>query len=65
MNDQETLEGLRDILRYAKQDVMDSQERLDTLTSIHNSRLETLRKAQERYMAHLEMMAATREHSHV
>lgn len=58
MSDQETLEGLRDILQYAKQSVQDSQDRLDCLQNMHNSRLETLRKAEERYVAHLEMIAA-------
>ena len=58
MNDFETLEELRELRNSAKQDAQYTQEQLDTLTSIHHSRLEVLRKAEERYVNHLEMMAA-------
>lgn len=58
MNDQETLEALRELRDSAKRNAQESQEYIDALTMQHTLRLEALAKAESRYVEHLEMMAA-------
>lgn len=59
VNDQETLQELRKMVQYARQDERYWRDRLDEAQAAYNQRLETWERAKERYLAHLEMMAAT------
>jgi len=58
MNDQEALEELREMRNYAKQALSDAAEKYAAEVVAFESAKQALRRAEERYMAHLEMMAA-------